>query len=110
MPALKVDVETLRGLEPIRAFSETRLQELAALCVVESFPSGQDPFRARGMAGEVAYLVRGELALSYANGGSVVVVGGGAEARHPLGKRGGMFSSAKAITEIQIVRIDDDLL
>jgi rhodanese-related sulfurtransferase len=110
MAAVKVDAETLRGLEPIRAFSHARLAELAALCVVDTVAAGQDPFRSRGMAGEVAYLIRGELALSYPDGGSVVIVGASDDARHPLGRRGGMFSSARAITDIQIVRIDDDLL
>jgi CRP-like cAMP-binding protein len=110
MAAAKVDIEMLQGLEPIRAFSPTRLQELAALCVVESAAKNQDPFRGRGMAGQAVYLVRGELALSYPGGHSLVVVGGSDEARHPLGKRGGSFTSSRAITDIELVRIDDELL
>jgi CRP-like cAMP-binding protein len=110
MPPQKVDVEILRKLEPIRAFSQNRLQELAALCVMEKIPASQDPFGSRGMAGEAVYLVRGELALSYGGGAASTLVGGSEEACHPLGRKGGMFTSAKAITDIQIVRIDEDLL
>jgi hypothetical protein len=38
-----------------------------------------------------------------------VVVGRSVEARHPLGKRC-VFVSAKAVTDMQLVRIGDDLL
>lgn len=103
-------MKTLRSLEPVRAFSDARLTELAALCVVEKVARNQDPFHSRGIAGEVVYLIHGELALTYPGGTPVVIVGGSDEARHPLGKRGGMFSSAKAITDVELVRIDDDLL
>jgi rhodanese-related sulfurtransferase len=110
MGASKVSTDTLRELEPVRAFSETRLQELANLCVIEQVARNTNPFRSQGMAGQVVYLVKGELALAYPGGRSDVLVGGTPEARHPLGRRGDAFSSAKAITDIELIRIDDDLL
>ena len=110
MTLAKVGIETLKTLEPIRSLSEERLRELANLCYVESVGKALDPFRARSHAGQSVYLVRGEMSLIYPGGGSGILVGGSEEARFPLGRRGPMFSSAKALTDVELVRIDDDLL
>ncbi|MGB7543085.1 MAG: cyclic nucleotide-binding domain-containing protein [Burkholderiales bacterium] len=110
MCAAKVNIDTLKRLEPISSLSEDRLRELADLCDVENVSENQDPFRTRGIAGQAVFLIFGELALTYPNGPAVVLTGGSEEARHPLGRRGGMFSSAKAITAVELVRIDEDLL
>jgi CRP-like cAMP-binding protein len=108
--AAKVGIETLKGLEPIRALSDARLGELVGLCIVETVPANQNPFQARGIAGQAVYLTKGELALTYASGVLNVIVGGTEEARYPLCRRGGIFTSAKAITDIELLRIDDELL
>jgi CRP-like cAMP-binding protein len=105
----KVGVATLKALDPLASLSESRLQELADLCYMESVKRNLDPFRLRAIAGQSVYLLRGELALDYGQGRSEVVVGGSADARTPLGKRR-EFASAKAVTEVQLIRIDDDLL
>lgn len=105
-----VAVDVLKRLEPIRSLSEERLRELADLCHVERVSKNLDPFRMRSIAGQSVYLIRGELALNYSGGGTVTLVGTSGEARHPIGRRGPMFFSAKAITDIELVRIDDDLL
>lgn len=109
--AAKVDLELLKRLSPVAALSDSRLQELASLCYIERVSKNLNPFRMRGIAGQSVFLVRGELALSRGDGASSeVVVGGSEEARYALGKRGAAFESAKAITDIELVRIDDDLL
>jgi CRP-like cAMP-binding protein len=110
MCAAKASVETLKKLDPISALSEGRLSELAALCHMERVGRNQDPFRAQGVAGQAVYLVHGELAISYPDGSSSVLVGGSADARLPLGRKGGAFTGAKAVTDIELLRIDDDLL
>ena len=109
MAATKVSVDALKGLEPLSSLSDVRLKELASLCFVESVGRNLDPFRLRSIAGQSVYLLRGELALAYNQGSSEVVVGGSAEARYPMGKRR-VFTSAKAVTDVQLIRIDDDLL
>jgi rhodanese-related sulfurtransferase len=109
MCATKVSAETLQRLEPISSLSSGRLQQLGEICRVENVSKNLDPFRARGTAGEAVYLIRGELALTYPDGSSVVLVGGTEDAKHPLGRRG-RFVGAKAITDIELLRIDDDLL
>ncbi len=109
MAATKVSVETLKHLEPLSSLSDERLKELANLCYIESADRNLDPFHLRSIAGQSVYLVRGELALAYNQGNSEVIVGGSAEARYPLGRRR-IFTSAKAVTDVQLIRIDDDLL
>jgi CRP-like cAMP-binding protein len=109
MAGTKVSVEALKNLDPLASLSDLRLQELAELCYLESVSRNLDPFRLRSIAGQSVYLVRGELALTYDQGRSEVIVGGSAEARYPLGKRR-TFVSAKAVTDVQLLRIDDDLL
>lgn len=109
MSTEKVSVDALRGLEPISALSEQRLKELAELCFAERVSKTLDPFRVKGVTGQLVFLVKGELALTLGNGSLEVVVGGTPEARHPIGRKT-PFVSAKAITDIELVRIDDDLL
>ncbi len=106
----KVRVSTLKVLQPLGSLSEARLNQLAALCRVESIGRAVDPFAARPVSDEAAYLTHGELALSYADGFSRVVVGGSEEARLPLGRSGEAFSTARAITDVEILRIDANLL
>ena len=106
----KVDVEMLKRLEPVRSLSEERLRELADLCYVETVSKNLNPFRTRSSAGQTVYLVRGEIALSYSGGESVVLAGTSEDARHPLGRGGALLESAKSITDVELVRIDDDLL
>lgn len=100
----------LGALEPIASLSEARLNELAGLCHLESVNKDSDPFRVRGTSGQTVYLVQGNLALTYPDGSSKVLVGGSDQARHPLGRVGQVFTSARATTDIELLRIDDDLL
>src|SRR5262245_19103314 len=109
MSTERITVHALRGLEPISALSQQRLAELTELCFVERVSRTLDPIRVKGVAGQLVFLLRGELALILGNTSSEVVVGGTAEARHPLGRKT-PFASAKAITDIELLRIGEDLL
>ena len=108
-PGTRVGAAALKGLDPLSSLSDVRLQELADLCYIESAGRNLDPFHTGSIAGQSVYLLRGELALDYGQGRSEVVVGGSADARYALGKRR-LFTSARAVTEVQLIRIDDDLL
>lgn len=110
MCAAKVSIEILRKLEPLSSLSDGRLQELSEQCQLERVGKDLDPFRSRGVQGQSVYLVRGELAVSYPDGTSVVLVGVSGDARYPLGKRGPMFAAAKSITEVELLRIEDEML
>jgi len=110
MCADRVPIETLKVLEPVASLPEARLKELAGLCRMETLSKNSDPFPVRGGTGEAVYLVQGELVLTYSDGTSRVLVAGSERSRYPLGQRGDAFTSAKAITEIELVRIDEALL
>jgi rhodanese-related sulfurtransferase len=109
MATAKATVEVLKALEPVAALSAQRLAELAELCYVEQVSKTLDPFRIKGVAGQLVFLLKGELALILGNGSSEVVVGGTPEARHPVGRKT-PFAAAKAITDVELLRIDEDLL
>jgi rhodanese-related sulfurtransferase len=109
MTAGKVNAEALRELEPMGRLSPWRREELARLATVERVARNLDPFRSRSEVGQSVYLLRGELALTLSDGSSAVLVGGTPEARHPLGRRV-PFVAAKAITDIELVRLEDDLV
>ena len=110
MCAARVSVETLKAVEPIGSLPDARLSELAGLCQLETVSRNSDPFLVRTVAGQAVYLLRGELVLTYPDGSSKVLVGGSDRSRYPLAHRGETFTSAKAITEVELLRIDDDLL
>lgn len=104
-----VTVAMLKALQPIAALSETRLRELAALLYVEQVSRQLDPFRLQSAGGKMVYLLRGELALMLPTGAAAVLVGGSEDARFPVGRRQA-FTAAKAITDLELIRIDDDLV
>src|SRR6266446_2160318 len=110
MCATRVRIETLKALEPVASLPEARLHELVDLCHVETASKNSNPFLVRGIADQAVYLLRGELVLTYPDGSSKVLVGGSERSRYPLGRRGEVFTSIKAITDVELMRIDDDLL
>jgi rhodanese-related sulfurtransferase len=105
-----VDAETLRRFEPIGALSDQRLSELAGLCNAEKVERGFDPFRLRGPQGQSVYLLSGELKVAFADGSSSVLVGGSEASAWPLAKQSLAVLGAKAITDVELLRIDDEVL
>jgi rhodanese-related sulfurtransferase len=97
-------------LEPIRGLSEIRLTELASLCRPEIFPIGADPLRSTSKNGQFFYLIKGELSTLLTDGSRRVMVGGCDMANWPIGYQTVLPVSSKAITEVEIVRVDFDLL
>lgn len=110
MQMVPISAERLRGFEPLAALSDERLRELARCCQTESVPRNSDPFRLRGLEGQVVYLVSGELKLSHGDGMVEVVVGGCDSALRPLPSDLAERASVKAITDVELVRIDDHML
>ena len=105
-----LDIRVLAALEPISSFSPARLRELLDYCHVESVAQGSDPFKDHSPAGQSVYLLRGELEVVYEDGNRVVIRSGSEWARHPIGKRQPDISSAQALSNVQLMRVDDDLL
>jgi rhodanese-related sulfurtransferase len=105
-----LDIRVLAALEPISSFSPARLRELLDYCHVESVAEGNDPFKDRPLTGQSVYLLRGELEVVYEDGNHVVIRSGSEWARHPIGKRQPDIRSAQALSNVQLLRVDDDLL
>ena len=105
-----LDIRVLAALEPISSFSPARLRELLDYCHIENVEPGRDPFKDRSMEGQSVYLVRGELALTYADGNQVTMRADSEWARHPIGKRQPDIVAANALSRVQLLRVDDDLL
>jgi len=97
-------------LEPIRGLSELRLIELADLCRPEKFPIGVDPLKSTCPNGQFFYLIKGELSTVLCDGSRRLMVGGCDVANWPIGYKTVLPVSSKAVTEIEIVRVDFDLL
>lgn len=105
-----VDFQILVELDPLSSLSSLRVRELGELCQVERIKQDEDPFRGHGVAGQSVYLVKGMLALNYSDGNKMNISAGSEWARHPIGKRQATIASARALTDIELIRIDDDLL
>ena len=110
MQMVPISAERLRAFEPLSSLSDDRLRELASCCQTELVPRNSDPFRLRGLEGQVVYLVSGELKLSHHDGMVEVVVGGCDAALRPLPADLAEGASVKAITDVELVRIDDHML
>lgn len=108
MPAVSVTAATLAGLYPFAEVDAQRLAQLLPLCHRERFRQSIDPFRQRDWAGQVIYLMRGELKLVQPDGIVRVLVGGTDRALFPVSQAGQMPVSTKAITDIEILRIEEE--
>lgn len=99
----------LARLAPLSALGEESLTQVISLAHVESFPRGSNPVPFQ-WDHKVAYLLKGELKVDYANGTMKVLVGGHAAAAMPLGHGGTTPVGARAITDITLVWFDENAL
>ncbi|MCX7179522.1 MAG: hypothetical protein NTX56_12410, partial [Proteobacteria bacterium] len=109
-PPTVVDLHLLRGLQPLAELDAERLGELLTTCQLNTIERGQDPLRALQSQGQLLYLIKGEVMLQFADRSTAVIVGGSDEARLPLAKWGQPTIVAKAITQVEMVRFDENML
>lgn len=101
----------LAQLEPIAALSPGRLQELAGLCFVEKVSKDIDPLRMNVVkSAQAMYLLSGDLGLRYSDGTKKILRGGTDAAKHAIDTARVTLEGTVALTDIEIVRIDLDLL
>jgi CRP-like cAMP-binding protein len=103
-------VQQLSALAPLAGLSTERLAELARVAVVERIARGTDPLAERLDAGQSLFLLGGELLLAFEAGGTLVVVGGSEETRQALNRQAQRVARSKAITDVDLVALDDDVL
>jgi rhodanese-related sulfurtransferase len=109
-PGAGASIAQLARLAPLAALSPGRLAELAAATRVQSAPRGSDPLAEFAGSDRTVFLARGEILLNFAGGGSVVVVGGSGDGLHPLNRRQVTVARSKAITDVELLVIDDDAM
>ncbi len=107
MSAVSPDI--LRAFEPLSVLSEARLKEFADLCYLEHVGAGVDPFRVKASSEQLSFLVEGELRIGVEGGGTKTIRAGTPEARVAL-VRDPPITEARTLTEVQLIRIDRDLL
>ncbi|MDO9365525.1 MAG: cyclic nucleotide-binding domain-containing protein [Methylotenera sp.] len=107
---MAVDQSVLERLEPIAKLSAARKQELAGLCYIEKVNKNIDPMRMNiTKASQVLYVLKGDLGLNFINGHKLILRGGSPAARHPVNNDRNIKATI-ALTDIEIMRIDMDLL
>jgi CRP-like cAMP-binding protein len=102
--------EQLSTLAPLTGLSPERLAELASVAVIERAPRGTDPLKGRLNAPQSVFLLQGELLLAFEEGGTLVVVGGSEETRHALNRQKQRLARTKAITDVDLIAVEDDVL
>jgi rhodanese-related sulfurtransferase len=108
---MPVTTDVLARLEPISALSAGRLQELGEMCSIERVSQGLNPFRMNVVQSEqLLYLLSGQLQLAYVDGRTEMIDGGSDASCHALVADQAELQEALALTEVQILRIDADLL
>jgi len=107
---MKLTVELLQRLEPVRGLSAARLNELVQWCHLETCPAGSDPLCQKGDGLRFVYLLAGELKVVLPDGTIKVFVGSCETASWPLGYKTAIPVASKAITDVEMLRLDFDLL
>ena len=102
--------QQLAMLAPLAGLSQERLAELAQVAVVERAVRGSDPLKERVDAPQSVFLLQGELLLAFEGGGTLVVVGGSEETRHALNRQKQRLARSKAITDVDLLAVEDDVL
>ncbi len=110
MSGAAVSAEVLGRLEPLGALSADSLREISRMCYAEQVSRNLDPFRLKGVEGQVVYLIKGELKLEFSDSSSEILVGGTDAAMRSLDRRKPAFTAAKAITDVELIRIDGEVL
>jgi CRP-like cAMP-binding protein len=107
---LNADPEQLAKLAPLAGLSRERLAELAGTAQLERVERGADPLAGRAQGAHSVFLVAGEMLLRFEGGGTLVVVGGSDETRQALNRRKERLARTRAITDVDLFVIDDEML
>lgn len=107
---ISISKSTLVRFEPVARLSPSRLEELAAVCFLEPVSKNLDPTRMLNNGMQALYVVTGDLGIRYDNGNKVILRAGTDAAKHPVDAGRLKIKDTIALTSLDIVRIDLDLL
>jgi CRP-like cAMP-binding protein len=80
------------------------------MAVVQRAPRGSDPLLEKLQAPQSIFLMEGELLLAFEGGGTLVLVGGSEETRQALNRQKQRIARSKAITDVDLLAVEDDVL
>ncbi|MGE0082562.1 MAG: cyclic nucleotide-binding domain-containing protein, partial [Thiohalomonadaceae bacterium] len=105
----RVSIQVLRQFIPVSQLTQDNLRDLADKTYVETLPVGRQLFKAGDNDNHSFYVISGEMSLS--NGGTEKIIAGGTSAaRFPLDHHRPRQATATARTDVNFIRIDNDLL
>lgn len=105
------ELERLRQFVPLFSLSEERLRELAALATRDVIKPGVHLFREGDVDNQTLYLLAGQVRLHDAATREEQMLRADTSAtRHPLGDCQPRRVSAVAVTEVEVLRIDNNVL
>ena len=107
---VSIDKSVLAKFEPMARLSPNRLEELAAVCFVNKISEDLDPTRMSSNGTQALYLVAGDLGIRYENGNKLILRAGTDAAKHPVDTNRLQIKDTIALTPIEVVHIDVDLL
>ena len=107
---VSISKSTLTRFEPVARLSPSRLEELAAVCFIEPVSKNLDPTRMMNSSMQALYVISGDLGIRYENGNKVILRAGTDAAKHPVDAGRLKIKDTIALTPLDIVRIDLDLL
>jgi len=105
-----IDKTILARFEPVARLSANRLDELTPVCFVEQVSKDLDPTRMSSNHTQALYLLKGDLGIRYENGNKLILRAGTDAAKHPVDADKLKIKDTIALTPIEVVRIDLDLL
>lgn len=105
-----VSSRQLSCLQPMSSLSEGTLRDMARHCHIERVARNRNPFDVRDWRGQVLYLIKGQLKIEFPDGSVEVLVGGSGDALMPLTGEGGQPLGGKAITDIELMSIEENTL
>ena len=101
----------LANFEPLSTLSSSRLQELSGLCFVERVSKEINPLRLNmAKTSQVMFLLAGDLGLRFKDGSKKILRASTPAAKYSIDERRLALQDAIALTEVQVIRIDLDLL
>jgi CRP-like cAMP-binding protein len=110
MASEPLDPKLLRAFTPLDGLKRENLSALARKTALKELGAGRVLFREGDADKRTYYLVRGDVELLHGDEAVAVVRGGSVEARNPLAPSIPRRFTARALTDVDYVSIDTDLL